>query len=112
MNNLQYGDFTQLQTANSINTLTTDLGQGGFIPYVTSGTSTWSTSCNVVPPDDVIITVGGKEISMKSMVEFFDIICVFLGIKIRFCEFMEMSKSDRISFLRNIKIDKIVNDNN
>ena len=111
MNNLQCGDFTQLQTANSINTPTTYLGQGGFIPYVTTGTSIWPTTCNVVP-EDVIITVGGKEISMKSMVEFFDIICVYLGIKIRFCEFMEMSKSDRISFLRNVKIDKIVNDNN
>jgi len=57
----------------------------------------------------VTTTSGRKIVIDDAFLEYMDIIAGLLGIDINFEEFCQMSSSERLSYIRDIKLGKIIN---
>jgi hypothetical protein len=66
-------------------------------------------------PGQILVSDGGGVASWNSvvdlnadMIEFFELILVLLGVDLTFEEFKHMSKDERLSLVRDLKINKIL----
>jgi len=58
----------------------------------------------------LVTTSSGKKFSMDDcFIEYMDLIASLLGIEINYEEFSMMSDSDRLAYIRDFKINKIIN---
>jgi len=80
----------------------TTTGSGGYVyPSVTSGTTlTGNTTLS-----------WGDGISMNSdIIEYIDIFYQFMGIDMDYKRFSEMTKDEKKSFIRDLKLKKLIDD--
>ena len=64
-----------------------------------TGTTTGSTNISWNPPHS----------NVDNLIEYIDLLYSIVGIDIKFDEFKKMSESEKKSFIREIKIEKIIN---
>ena len=64
-----------------------------------TGTTTGSTNISWNPPHS----------NMDNLIEYINLLYSIVGIDIKFDEFQKMSESEKKSFIREIKIEKIIN---
>jgi len=78
---------------NPTNTIiTTNTGPGHILVSDGSGVASWNSVVDL----------------NTDMIEFFELILVLLGVDLTFEEFKNMSKDERLSLVRDLKINKIL----
>jgi hypothetical protein len=68
-----------------------------------------STTCNIITYDNTSLATSGD---LSDVIEYFNFIVEILGIDITFEEFKNMNSNEKKSFIRDIKIKKILDVNN
>jgi hypothetical protein len=73
--------------------------------FITSTTG----PCNIITYDNTSLATSGD---LSDVIEYFNFIVEILGIDITFEEFKNMNSNEKKSFIRDIKIKKILDVNN
>ena len=79
---------------------------------VTSGiVNGWSTSSTTISSNtssSIVYKVGDHSYSIEDTIQFYNFIMEIMGVDLDYNDFCKMSKEERKSFIRDIKINKIL----